>query len=487
MQLLDLDQWARRQPDQPAVFWPDRSDDVLWTYSDFAARVAGVATTLAARQLPAGATVAVVGGNSPAWLLLAEACAWLRLTFVPISPRLTPAERDFLLHHSQAALVLGEPALPRGKVLVESWQWCEQVKAATWPERPANVCGQQLLYTSGSSGVPKGVLRARDSDDARIRQSIDIYGLMPHDHNLVAGPLYHSGPAIFYRMFRRLGARQSVLLQFDAQRVLTLLASGQITALFMVPTMWRMLLDQWRRTPMPIQLKHAFIAGSVCERELRQELLGVLGEGVLWEFYGATETGTITILPPHQQRSHAHSVGFPPPQTMVRIVDENGRDLPLGQAGRIYVKSPTTMLGYHRGPGTPADLREDILPGGWVSVGDRGYLCSDGALVLQGREQGMIISGGINIYPEEVEAALKKIAGVLEAVVVGVADRTWGQKVCALVEPSPQAVLSEQQLKEALRPLIAGYKIPKQIKIGPIPRTASEKLSRSAEIAKLFC
>ena len=485
--LSELDRLAQDFPERPALRWLDLPGAPTWTYGAFASRAAGVAQELLARGLKAGDAVGVVGGNAPAWVLLQEACAWLRLTFVPIGPKLVGGERDFLLQNASVALALGDPALPPGKCPVESWAWCEAAWAETFPARPQAAPGGQLLYTSGSGGIPKGVRRSRDSDDARMRQSIAVYGLQVSDRHLVAGPLYHSGPSIFFRMFRRLGASQAILSHFDPERVAGLLAAGEVDCMFMVPTMWRMLLAERRNAAWAPKLKAAFIAGSATEPELREALLAALGEGVLWEFYGATETGTVAILPPDKQKSHGHTVGFPPPETEVRVIGADGQGLPRGKTGRIYVKSPTTMLGYHRGPGSAPDIKEDVLPGGWVSVGDLGSLTEDGAIVLLGREQGMIITGGINVYPEEVEAAIKKIEGVLEAVVFGLPDATWGQKICALVEPRSESPLAAEQLKLALRQHLADFKIPKEIRVlARIPRTPSEKVVRAVESLARF-
>lgn len=479
--LWRLDELAAARPNDTALIWGD-TDRAPWSWAELAARVGGACAALSARGVSPGDRIAVVGGNGPEWIVLREAAEWLGLSFVPISPRLTAVERNWLLANSEARWAFAAPELvdaeAAGPVHLYDWREPTQGPPQPLPPRPLAVTAQQLLYTSGSSGYPKGVLRAAASDDRRARQSVDAYGLTAQDTHLIAGPLYHSGPAIFYRVFRQLGAPQVVFEHFDAAAVARWLTSGRVQAVFMVPTMWRMVLESVDNAEQS-RLRLAWSAGSPLDVATRRALIAWLGEGVLWEFYGATETGTVTILPPSKQRSHAHTVGFAAPGVSIQVRDTAGRTVAPGEPGRIYVRSPAAMLDYHRGPGSPADLRAD-RDGDWLSVGDRGHIEPDGALVLYGREDGMLISGGINIHPEEVEAALRALPGVREAVVLGLRDAVWGQALAAVVEPSQGAVLQVDALAAALRTRLAGFKIPKRWAIAAIPRTASGKVRRDA-------
>lgn len=475
--LHDLDELARRHPDAIGWRWPDAPSRTPWSFGHAAARIGGVASALLARGLGPGDRLAVVGGNDPAWVLLREAASWLRLVFVPVGPRLSVRERDWLLTNAHPRLATGPADLTLGQHPVLPWEDLVDRDPAPLPERPPPGEEAQLIYTSGSGGRPKGVLRPHTSDVARIRQTIAVYGLRADDRHLVAGPLYHSGPAIFYNVYRRLGAEQLILRHFDPDVVAELLIGGGVDALFMVPTMWRMLLEALRDREARPRLRIAWAAGGPLDPATRAELLAVLGEGVLWEFYGATETGTVTVLPPECQHSHGQTVGFPAPGVDIRIHDAQGRALPPGESGRIYVRSPASLLDYHRGPGSPEDLAVDRHDE-YVSVGDRGYLTPEGALVLEGREGGMIISGGVNVHPEEVEDVLRSHPVVREAVVFGVDDPLWGTAVAALVEPERGGRIEVGDLATFLRGEIAGFKVPKRWGVGPIPRTASEKVVR---------
>lgn len=479
--LRDLAGHAAVTPGATAIRFVDAAGRVTgWTWADWAARVAAAAAALRARGLEPGDRLLVVGGNRPSWPVLREAATVFGLVFVPASPRLAPPERDALIEDAAPALVLGDPALAAGRYAIEDWTPWVSLPPAAWPP-PAPKPPLQLLYTSGSSGRPKGVLRSAAADAARIVQSIEAWGLRSTDRHLVVGPLYHSGPAIFWSIFRALGATQTLHARFDAGATARALAAGEADVVFMVPTMWRMVLEAAEALGLgPARLRRAFVAGSPLDPATRAALLDYVGDDALWEFYGATETGTVTMLPPDRQRSHADTVGWPAPGVEVEIRDDEDRLLPAGEGGRIWVRTPAGMVGYHGGAGRVAG--RGIAAGEAITVGDRGRLRDDGSLELWGREGGMIITGGINVYPEEVEAALRGLAGVREAVVWGRPDARWGTAIVALVEPRDGAEIDAEGLREALRGVLAGYKIPREIRVGAIPRTPSRKVVRSVDV-----
>jgi long-chain acyl-CoA synthetase len=451
-----------------------------WSAGHFAERAAAAAARLATQGLTAGDRLLVVGGNERPWPVLREAARMLGLVFVPVGPRLAPPERDALIDDAEPALVVGAPDLAPGRHSVYDWRAFLASPPASPPPPPAQP-PEQLLYTSGSSGRPRGVRRSPAADAARIAQSVAAWGLTAADRHLIAGPLYHSGPAIFWSIFRSLGAVQTIWARFDAGQILKALAAGEADVVFMVPTMWRMILEEAGRADVSrLRLRRAFVAGSPLDDATRAAMLQLLGEGVLWEFYGATETGTVTMLSPEHQASHAGTVGWPAPGVRIEIRDGDGRPLPPGAVGRIYVASPALMAGYHPGPQGEAPVVDRI--GDAISVGDRGRLRSDGSLELLGREGGMIITGGINVYPEEVEAALRALPGVREAVVWGSPDAQWGMAIAALVEPQAAEQPTPSALREALRVRLAGYRIPRRLAVGTIPRTPSGKVVRETTV-----
>lgn len=468
-------------PARAAIRFVDPDGTVeVWSEARLAERAAAAAALLVRQGLGAGDRLLVVGGNDRPWPVLREAARLLGLVFVPVGPRLAPPERDALIDDAVPALVVGTPHLSPGRHPLRDWaEYLAAPPAAPLP--PAPLPPELLLYTSGSSGRPRGVRRSAAADAARIDQSVAAWGLTPADRHLVAGPLYHSGPAIFWSIYRSLGATQALWSRFDAERILRALAAGEADVVFMVPTMWRMLLEAAGRAGIDrVSPRKAFVAGSPLDESTRAALVDFVGEGVLWEFYGATETGTVTMLPPECQRSHAGTVGWPATGVRVEIRDDDGRLLPPGKTGRIYVASPALMTGYHGGAsGQPPAVDRQ---GEAISVGDRGRLRADGALELLGREGGMIISGGVNIYPEEVEAAIRSLPGVREAVVWGRPDALWGAAITALVEPQAGTMPDAEGLRAALRGRLADYRIPRQLAVGVIPRTPSGKVVRDSAV-----
>jgi acyl-CoA synthetase (AMP-forming)/AMP-acid ligase II len=196
------------------------------------------------------------------------------------------------------------------------------------------------------------------------------------------------------------------------------------------------------------------VAGAPFAPATKRRLLGWLGPGRLWEFYGSSETGTITVLPPAAQPGGPGSVGWPPAGVNVRLLDEAGAEVGPGVTGEVYVASPAVMRGYLSDPANQRD--------GHVSVGDLGRWEPDGSLTLVDRKHDLIISGGVNVYPAEVERALGEHPDVAGAVVTGVPDPDWGERVVALVAPRPGAHLDAATLYGFLRPRIATFKLPKQ-------------------------
>jgi len=477
-ELLDLPTLIERRPEDCGWRWLDGTQ-TTWTFAELGARVGGAVAALRTRGVTPGTHLAVIGGNTPEWVILREAARLLGAVFVPISPRLTPAERAELVADA-GAHALAAPELAAPNAGIDAWTPVVNAPAQPLPTAAAAPAAR-LLYTSGSQGTPKGVLRDGANDAVRLHQTIATYGLRASDVHLVAGPLYHSGPALFYLAYRNLGAEQWLLEKFDAEAVAERIASGHVDSVFLVPTMWRLVAAAMQRRKLRGRLRIAWSAGEPLDRPTRDQLLALLGDGVLWTFYGATETGTVTILPPEKQRSHGDTVGFAAPGVELQIVDpESDTPLPPETPGRIYVRTPQRMRGYHAGRGRqpPAALTHaDAL-----SVGDRGYLTPDGALVLLGREGGMIISGGINIYPETVEQALRRLPEVREAIVFGVPDPKWGQAVAALIEPAVRPAPTATMLKAQLRRHLAGYKLPKYWGIGTLPRAATGKLLRDPQV-----
>ena len=467
---------------------------------------------LRGRGLAAGDRVAVLCGTRPEMVAARESACALGLVVVPLDPRLAPPEVAYVLAHARPRLVLVEPGvepiaeaalarlLPIRRPALLTLETIEPlpVDAARRAGRPAasgvspGAIGATLLYTSGTTGRPKGCMRSAAQEAARAAELVASYALGPDDVHLVACPLAYSAPGIFARAARAAGARTVLLPRFGAGELLTAASAAGVTFCFLVPTQLQRLLAlpaAARRAADLSALRALVIAGAPLAPAVRRAAVEWLGEGRLWEFYGSSETGTITILRPEEQLEHADSVGRAAPAVELELRPASGGEAaregdPAG--GEIFVRSPSVMSGYWN-PVTgvidwPGDER------GFLSVGDLGGLDAGGYLHLAGRLHDTIISGGVNVYPAEVERALLEHEAVESAVVCGLADPEWGQLVAAAVVPAPGVRVSAEELQGALRGRLAPHKLPRRIvfvEADALPRTSSGKPIRRAAAALL--
>jgi len=417
---------------------------------------------------------------------------------VPLDPRMAPPELAFVLVHARPVLVLhqstGAVELAASKAVDRILPFrrppllpLEQVAAADAPARPEpraptpESIGATLLYTSGTTGRPKGCVRSAEQEAARARELIDTYSITGDDVHLIGCPLAYSAPHSFLRAARAAGAATALLPRFTAAGFLEAVAASRATIFFLVPTQLQRLVSlppEIRDDADLSSVRAVVVAGAPMSTALRREAVAWLGQGRLWEFYGSSETGTISVLRPDAQLLHPDSVGRAAPGVEIRV--DHTADAP----GEIFVRSPTVMSGYWN-PITGA-VEWPGSSDGYLSVGDLGHIDKRGYLHLVDRLHDTIITGGVNVYPAEVERALALHPDVEAAVVVGLADADWGQRVVALVVRADGSSLSEEAVRQHLRANLAPHKVPKQIGfVGheEIPRTPSGKPMRRAAAA----
>jgi acyl-CoA synthetase (AMP-forming)/AMP-acid ligase II len=404
--------------------------------------------------LAPGDAVAVRAGNTVGFVAARDAATALGLWFVPVNPKLAPPEVEHIVRTSGARLLVDDPIGGRG------------VAAAARP----SAAGATILFTSGTTGWPKGCLRPEAVEAARLAEMTASYGITSDDVHLVACPLAHSAPGAFLRAARLAGARTVLLPRFDAAAFVDAVRATGATFCFLVPTqVERLLAHGGDLAP----LRAVIVAGAPFAPAARARFVDRLGPGKLFEFYGSSETGTISVAPPSAQPAEGGFVGWPPPGVEVEVVEprEDG-------VGELQVRSAACMTGYLGEP--------PLAPGAWVTVGDLGRRTADGGVVLVDRRGDLILTGGVNVYPAEVERALLAHPAVRGAVVFGRPHPDWGEEVCALVA----ADAGEPELRAFLRERIAGYKIPKvfsfvaleELPIGasgkPLRRRARDLVSR---------
>jgi acyl-CoA synthetase (AMP-forming)/AMP-acid ligase II len=334
--------------------------------------------------------------------------------------------------------------------------------------------GATMIYTSGTTGKPKGALRAT-TDPALVFAMIQELRLRPGDEvHITTGPLYHSGPLAWAVLTHTLGGTIVVLRRFDAERWIDLVRDHRVTNTFSAPTQLKRIVslpdDVLARADLS-SMRSLVANAAPVPYALKQEIVAKLGDWFLFEVYGSTELGVDTILAPEDQLRKPGSCGKPYATVQVKVVDGDGTELPVGEPGELYIRTSLALDGYHCTDQKIRDLD------GWKSVGDVAYLDDEGYVYICDRRSDMIISGGMNIYPAEIEAVLHAHPAVMDAAVFGVPSEEWGESVHAVVQPRPGQTIDLAELQAHAAEHLAGYKRPRswEIRAG-LPRTESGKL-----------
>ncbi|HSS94407.1 MAG TPA: AMP-binding protein, partial [Candidatus Dormibacteraeota bacterium] len=305
-----------------------------------------------------------------------------------------------------------------------------------------------------------------------VLQVVSIFGLNQSDVHLMCGPGYHSAVAFFAALHQVLGATDVIQPKFEADGALDLIESHRVTTTFMAPTLLQRLVDAQERRPRDLSSLRALILGAApCPHALKVRAQAVLGQ-VIWEFYGATETGINTVLRPEDQLLKPGSCGTAVPGQEIKLVAPDGSDVPDGEPGEFMVRNNWLAEYYNRPDATGKSLHD-----GFFSVGDVAYRDAEGYYFICDRQIDMIISGGVNIYPAEVEAVLHAHPAVIDAAVIGVPDEQWGESVKAVVQLRPGMNAPADELIAFCDTRLAGYKKPRTVDfVDELPRDAAGKL-----------
>jgi long-chain acyl-CoA synthetase len=479
-------------------------------HAEIADRAARIASGLQELGVTQGDSVGILMRNDIAFLEVAYAAMRLGAYGVPLNWHFKPEEIGYILRDSGAPVLIGHAdllhplreAIPAGVTvlsvplppeILSQYKIDPDHLAApdfatdfdSWIGRQAPYDGptvpqpQNMIYTSGTTGHPKGVRRNAPTPEQAAsleRMRAMIYGLRPNIRGLLPGPLYHSAPNSFGIRTGRLGGALVLMPRFEPEEFLRLIEQQRIDTIFMVPTMFirLMKLQQAVRQKYDMSsLRHIIHAAAPCPPDIKRAMIEWWGP-IIHEFYGSTESGAVTFASSEDALKKPGTVGRISPGAELRFVGDDGQSLPPGEIGEIYSRiSGNPDFTYHNKPEKRAEIERD----GFITSGDVGYIDDDGYVFICDRKRDMVISGGVNIYPAEIEAALHAVPGVHDCAVFGIPDDEFGEALMAVVEPQSGATLDTADIRAQLRAALADYKVPKHVEIhSHLPREDSGKI-----------
>ena len=515
---------AANQPDKIAVVDDRANGDVrICTYAELEARSNQVTRVVADHGVEAGSKLVWCGQNSVGLIEVINAARKIQATAVPLNYRLSDEEAAYVVDHCDATVVYVDAEfaplferirdrLPKVRhVLVfdgdapDGMVAADPLIEAASPETftpaahgdGANSDGADgdgadgngddgstdhsttMIYTSGTTGKPKGALRRTTRDPAQSAALLAHIGYSPDDVYLTTGPLYHSGPGGFMAIGLAMGQTIVVQRKFDPVDWLRLLSTYRATTTFSAPTPIRMILNvddevfaRHDTSSMRVMIANA----APWSYALKQMYVEKLPPESLFEVYGSTELGVNTVLRPEDQMRKPGSCGKEAPMVEIRLYDDAG-EIVTGTGreatGELYVRSPSVFSDYYK----QHDKFEEDHRDGFQTVGDIAYRDDEGFLYICDRKKDMIISGGMNIYPAEIEAALEQHPDVYEAAVFGIPDEEWGEIVHAVIVRHEGSDLDEAAVTAHAREHLASYKIPRSIAwTDELPKTGSGKV-----------
>lgn len=481
------------------------------------------ARALSSLGVGAGSRVALLMRNDFAFFEATLGATWLGASTVPLNWHLTTSEMDYILRDCQAAALIAhddllspammEVAVALGVPVVHVPTSVEVTQAYglrstsadlahldqvpewnTWRDSFEPYAGaatpmvSPMFYTSGTTGMPKGVQRSAQVPPEVAKESqlrtMKAYGLTPDPQSepprsVMTGPLYHSAPNAYGLNVLRAGGLLILQARFDAAQLLEWIETYRITHLHMVPTMFSRLLALGK----DLQSKHdlsslKFVVhgAAPCPAPVKKGMIDWWGP-VIHEYYAMTETGIIATSDSASWLKHPGTVGSAALGVSLRIEDDEGQVLPPMQAGEICIRSSTTdFVAYHGAEDKTRQLRRQ----GYLRTGDVGYLTEDGHLFISDRKSDMVISGGVNLYPAEVESVLSRMPGIADAAVLGIPDNDLGERLVAAIQRRDPA-LSAADIQAFLRQHLAAFKCPKDIRFDlDLPREDSGKIKKRA-------
>lgn len=475
------------------------------SFLDWNRRACRLANALLGLGLQKGDRVAILAYNCVEWAEILVACAKAGLIAVPVNFRLSPPEVAFIVRDSGAVAVIAQDALhgaieeSRAGLTVPSggyihfgaaaapagWQSYETLMDRASDREPGLDIAPEdpwtLMYTSGTTGNPKGVIRDHRSN-ALLALMTDIeLGVHRDDDALLVMPMCHANSVNFFMAFAYCGAAASIYSRasFDPEHCLRVLGRSGVTFTSLVPTHYIMMLGlpEASRSRLDLgRVSKLMISSAPARADTKRAVMAMFPNSGLFELYGSSECGWVTMLRPQEQFTHLGSVGREcAGSAPIRLLDESGSEVPDGSPGELYSCNPWTFQGYWNQPEKTAEA----FRGAYCTVGDMAVRDPDGYIRLIDRKKNMIISGGENIYPSEVEAALGACPKVKDVAVIGLPDEKWGERVHGVVVLHDGVSATEAEMIDWCKGRIAAFKRPRSVSFlseSDMPRTATGKI-----------
>ncbi|KBZ61939.1 hypothetical protein K875_02858 [Mycobacterium [tuberculosis] TKK-01-0051] len=491
---MNIADHAITAPQSPALV----ADGDTISYGELYARSRRVAAALHDAGLRRGDSVALVLPNRPEFFEITWGAQLSGLYYTAVNTHFLPDEVGYVIDDSDAKAVFLDASMPelgvhiraanaavRARIAIggalPGWRCYEDALASAGDAPPVSD-GSEMLYSSGTTGRPKAVRRPLPVDgNGSWAQSvlemalIHKYGMSPSSVYLSPAPLYHAAGVNYTMAVHRVGAASILMRKFDAETVLRLIQTHRVTHAQFVPTMFVRMLKlpaAVRESYDVSSLRCVIHAAAPCPVDVKHRMMEWFGP-IIHEYYGGTEGFAGTTIGPQDWLAHPGSVGIP--TAPVHVVGEDGRELPVGESGELYFEGGPDFE-YFKDPAKTASVYNDR---GWRSLGDMGYVDSDGFLYLTDRSTFTIVSGGVNIYPQEAENLLVMHPKLLDAAVFGVPNDEFGEEVKAVVQPADGVVPGPElaaELIEYCRARLAGYKCPRSIEFDSLPRDPNGKL-----------
>lgn len=482
---------AAHRPSSEALIEGDRR----FTFGDLDANIDRLSRAWMARGLRRGDKVALMMRNGHRYLLGQWAALRVGAAVVQIGFRLKGAEVAHILTNAEPALIVHEADLAAtiGEAIALAAQKprCGLVSAPDEFDellaRPLSATDRHqpdgdgstatiMIYTSGTTGRPKGASRTFEkSFHDSVLDFLGQVGVRSDERHLVVCPLYHSAAPAFVAMTFVVGGTVVLVEHFDPERVLQVIERERITSAFMVPTMLTRLAalpEEVRRKYDTSSIRWLLSGAAPLPTDTARRIEEWLGP-VLFNFYGATETGLVTLALPREHTRRPGTIGRALLGNEIRILDDNGYEVPTGKVGEVFVRNSMLVSGYHR----DGDATQKAMRDGFFSVGDLGRVDDDGYYYLADRKHDMVISGGVNIYPWEIEQHLHTHPEIMEAAVIGIPDAEWGESLRAFIVRRPGGVIEADEVQRFCKTALADYKMPRSvIFLDALPRLPTGKI-----------